>query len=77
MNGTSIAGATNLPGLDPASWQLAAQGDYNNDGKTDIFLHNQNTGDNAVWLMNGSTITAAANLPSLPPGSSQLWQPIA
>jgi ELWxxDGT repeat protein len=43
--------------LDP-SWSIAALGDLNGDGNTDIMFKNAN-GSFAEWTMNGSTITAA------------------
>lgn len=46
--------------------RVAATGDLNNDGRGDLLIHNQQTGQIEAWLMNGvtvtSTITPAANL---------------
>ncbi len=33
--------------------------------RTDIFLRNDVTGENAVWLMNGTNIATAASLPTV------------
>ncbi|BAY27182.1 FG-GAP repeat-containing protein [Calothrix sp. NIES-2100] len=38
-----------------ANW-TSSIADFNGDGKTDIFWHNQATGENTTWLMDGGTI---------------------
>ncbi|BAY11752.1 FG-GAP repeat domain-containing protein [Calothrix sp. NIES-2098] len=38
-----------------ANW-TSSIADFNGDGKTDIFWHNQSTGENTSWLMDGGTI---------------------
>jgi hypothetical protein len=38
------------------SWQVAALGDYNGDGRSDIFWRNSATGENYVYPMAGTTI---------------------
>ncbi|MBC1300285.1 VCBS repeat-containing protein, partial [Nostoc sp. UCD122] len=44
-------------------------GDFNGDGRTDIFWNNTTTGANTAWLMNGTSVTSEAFLPSRSPGS--------
>ena len=39
-------------------------GDFNGDGKTDIFWHNATTGANTAWLMDGTAVSSEAFLPS-------------
>jgi hypothetical protein len=39
------------------SWSIAATGDFDGDGKSDI-LWLDNVGDVGAWFMNGTTITA-------------------
>ncbi len=53
MDGTSIGTAAFLPATG-ASWQPNI-GDYDGDGKTDVFWRNGETGEVAVWFMNGTT----------------------
>jgi hypothetical protein len=43
----------------PTSWAFSQVGDFDGDGKADIFL-TKNTGERAIWLMNGTTISAGA-----------------
>ena len=43
----------------PANWSVAATGDYNGDGQSDI-LWVDNAGNVGTWLMNGATITSVA-----------------
>jgi len=63
MNGTQVASATTIGTINAASgWHFAATGDFNGDGKTDLFLVNDTTHGAAVWLMNGSQITAGPQI---------------
>ncbi|MEO6995479.1 MAG: FG-GAP-like repeat-containing protein [Lacunisphaera sp.] len=41
-------------------------GDFNSDGKSDIFLSNSTNGDRVVWLMNGATIDTNAFAGNVP-----------
>ncbi len=70
LNGTSIASS----GTTSASkgWLVAADGDFNNDQKTDIVLQNTN-GTPQIWLMNGTTRTSSVTL--LNPGPA--WHIVA
>ncbi len=45
-----------LPGVD-ATWSVAAIGDFNGDGKSDVFWR-RSDGTNYVWHVNGSVISA-------------------
>jgi hypothetical protein len=38
-----------------SDWKVGGSGDFDNDGKTDIFWYNQFTGETAFWKMNGFT----------------------
>ena len=55
MNGTTITSSTQIssPGT---AWRVAAVGDYNGDGDSDILVQNSSTGQVNMWLMNGTTI---------------------
>ena len=44
-----------------AGWIIAATGDYDGDGKSDI-LWTDGSGDMAIWFMNGATIVSTAGL---------------
>jgi FG-GAP repeat len=35
---------------------VAAIGDFDSDGKTDLIWRNAQTGDNALWTMNGTLL---------------------
>ena len=52
-------------GSAPASWHIAATGDFNGDGRDDILWRNDN-GQVAAWLMNGGQISSIATVGSAP-----------
>jgi len=47
-----------MPNLAGSDWKVAAIGDFNGDGKSDILLHSASTGFNYLWQMNGLTLTS-------------------
>ncbi|MCU1244510.1 MAG: hypothetical protein JWN02_420, partial [Acidobacteria bacterium] len=49
------------------------KGDFDFDGKADIFWHHYTNGQNMVWLMNGATVVS--NLPSTTE-PTLAWQPV-
>jgi hypothetical protein len=59
----------------PGSCTVGAhvKGDFDFDGKADIFWHHYTNGQNMVWLMNGATVTS--NLPSTTE-PTLAWQPV-
>jgi predicted nucleotidyltransferase len=59
MNGTAVISkavvgnvAANL------TWSIAATGDFDGDGKSDILLREAATGDVGMWVMNGTTVVS-------------------
>lgn len=63
MNGTQVSSATTVGTINAAGgWHFAATGDFNGDGKTDLFFINDTTHGAAVWMMNGSQITASPQI---------------
>ena len=55
----------------PAGWEARATADFDGDTRTDVVLHNQSTGEVAIWLLNENlTIRAGAIIGSAPAG----WQ---
>jgi hypothetical protein len=71
MDGRNYTAAAPLQNV-PVAWS-AGVADFNNDddGKSDIFWRNSQTGENAVWLMNGTTYSDAAFLATVPTS----WSP--
>ncbi len=74
LNGAQVIGSYNL-GInrmtDP-SWQIAAAGDVDGDGKADI-LWQSTQGSLAVWLLNGTQVTATRML-STPNAGDLNWK---
>jgi hypothetical protein len=64
MNGTiapsvSVSAIPDYPWILP-EWSVAATGDFNADGRTDLVWQNNRTGERAIWLMNGTAFTGIA-----------------
>ena len=52
------------------TWQIAALGDYDGDGKTDLVWRNSNSGENYLYPMDGRTIKSSEGyFRTVPPGS--------
>jgi hypothetical protein len=57
MNGTSIQSEAFLPSNPPGL--TASLGDFNGNGKTDIYWRDQQTGADKIWNMNGTIASEA------------------
>jgi hypothetical protein len=68
-------GAALSPSRVATGWQLAALGDYNQDGRTDIVWQYPATGDIVVWYMDG--VSKMAGAATNPPKVAVPWQIIA
>ncbi|MGZ5494173.1 MAG: FG-GAP repeat domain-containing protein, partial [Thermoanaerobaculia bacterium] len=55
------------------TWTIASFGDYDGDGKTDLFWRNTSTGYNSMWLMNGTATPLGV---ALPPVYDTGWMPV-
>ncbi|NJL10097.1 MAG: VCBS repeat-containing protein, partial [Calothrix sp. SM1_7_51] len=58
-------GQTDIPPLSLA-WIIAGAGDVNSDNKADIFWRNEDTGENAIWLMDGIKLVQGRFIETLP-----------
>ncbi|MFP2929841.1 FG-GAP repeat domain-containing protein [Pyxidicoccus sp. 3LG] len=66
-NAFTVLGLAPIPSLRPtASWYVAASGDFNLDGSTDLVLHNRDTGQYFYRYMNGPTSLGNSALASRP-----------
>ena len=54
------------------SWDLAATGDFNNDGNTDIVWRDRFNGKNTIWLMNGLNLLESIEIKAQPDLDYQL-----
>jgi hypothetical protein len=54
-------------------WLVAAVGDLDGDGKSDLIWENINSGDVVVWLMDGSTLKGWSTLATGLAGSNRPW----
>jgi hypothetical protein len=73
MNGASIATLNFYVSVPPgAGWTTVALGDFNGDGKADVFWRNSD-GSNLIWFLDGGTLVSSAFMPAVAPG--QGWVP--
>ncbi len=80
MSGTTRIGFanlnTNLNYTDNSGWRIVGSGDFNNDGKPDLFAHNGTSGQSQIWFMDGinrvsfQTLDASLNVLD----SQSLWR---
>jgi FG-GAP-like repeat len=63
MNGFSIVSAAATYQISDVNWRVAAIGDFDGDGKSDILWFNKQSGKLAMWFMNGLTYSNAVALP--------------
>jgi hypothetical protein len=72
MNGTTILPAEGyLRTVSDLNWKMAAFGDFDGDGNTDIFWRNASTGENYIYFMNGTSIVAEGYVRTV---ADQNWQ---
>ena len=50
----------------PTVWQVAGNGDYNGDGRSDILWRNSSTGVNWIYFMNGSVVENSVRVNTVP-----------
>jgi FG-GAP repeat len=61
-----VIGGGAIANAPPPTWQVAAVGDYNGDGKADILWQNTSTGQMSVWEMNGTSVIGGGAIASIP-----------
>lgn len=67
MNGSNIIGEASIGrAVADVNWEISGAGDFNRDGKTDIFLRNYSNGSNLIWTMNGISILGEFTTPGIP-----------
>jgi subtilase family serine protease len=54
-------------------WEIRGTGDFNNDGQTDLFWQNRQTGDLVAWYMDGPDPTEGVLIATLPDLN---WKPL-
>ena len=55
MNGDVVDRYVTYPSA-PAEWTLVGFGDFNADGRTDVFWYNFYSGETSSWLLKGDTV---------------------
>ena len=63
LNGNHVDVNASVNSL-PAGWHVDGTGDFGNDGKTDILMHND-SGQVAVWQMDGNHVTSSTTIGSV------------
>jgi chitodextrinase len=72
LNSTTLNCCGYVTTIADQNWQVRAIGDFDGDGRADIFWRNSSTGDDFVFLMNGVAITAQAYVNTQ---ADQYWMP--
>jgi hypothetical protein len=67
-----IIGSGPIYPVSDLNWQVVGVGDFNGDGKADIFWRNTSTGENAIWLMQGTSVLAGSA--PIPTVSDPSWK---
>ena len=60
MDGVTLRGIADLPGLPNTDYAIVAVADFNNDTKPDILWRNTKSGHNAVWFLDGVNFTGVS-----------------
>ena len=64
MDNTNILRSVYLQQLAvPSGWRIVAQGDFNQDGASDLVLQHQKVGYVRIWLLDGTNVLAKCELP--------------
>lgn len=71
INGHTLIDGSAVAVLSDADWHILGFGDFNADGRDDIFLRHLRTGATMMCLMNGRTILAIRALPTV---ADARWQ---
>lgn len=71
MNGTTVAAAEQLVGIDRVQpgWRAAGFADFNGDGHDDIVWRNYDNQKIAFWLMDGRRVQSVVTVPNTPPAN--------
>ena len=70
MNGTTVRAEGFVRQVADPNWKIAAVGDYDGDGKSDLLWRNSATGENYLYPMDGTTTKPSEGfLRTVPVGS--------
>jgi hypothetical protein len=70
IDGGSVRTYTGYANVPPSSgWSIKGFGDFDGDGKTDVFWYNDKTGDTSAWLIDGGSVRAYTGYSNVPPSS--------
>src|SRR5207253_7729673 len=74
MDGTTIRASEGyFRTVADINWQIAALGDYDGDGKCDLFWRNSASGENYLYPMDGTTIKASEGFVRSVPADANGW----
>jgi hypothetical protein len=71
-NNATITGGDYVNQTPAAGWKVVGIADFNRDGRSDLLLQNQTTGQLAIWFMKGPIYQSGVRIPSTPGAGLQV-----
>lgn len=68
MNGLGVREQGPVRTIAELNWRIVRTGDYDGDGRADIFWRNEATGENYLWPMRGMRVRPTERFIAVVPG---------
>ena len=75
IDGDSVISYVSYATVSPSTgWRIKGFGDFNGDGKTDIFWYNNETGETSAWLIDGGSVISSVSYSTVSPSTGWILQ---